>query len=164
MSPLTGPVRVPTAPGRVRHAFAAAQASEYAAGITRAHCDDDAEPGEWTTTAVQLIIQAIAVRDAAVLAERERGTDWPTIARSLHCSVDAVLQQYEEPVTRWLASPDAPGAPSQPGAPGGMHMTAKFGPASIADACAWLTGWLRRQAVLNRFPLPECTEPAANVR
>lgn len=147
--------RCPTDPARIMFSVAFAEQSEYAAGPVSAAHDADAPPGELATMAARNLVYAMRCRDWAVAAERERGTDWATIAAALRCPEDALREQYAGDVAAWLAGAD--GAPEQPGAPGGRAMIGSGLP--VRPAQRWVRRWLDRRIILAECPLPPLNEP-----
>lgn len=92
-------------------AVAARQASDYARGMVPTGSDRIAYDGLLLHNAVRLRQLADRLIEAAVIVEREDGTDWDEIARTLDQPHASARKQWEPVVQRWQEEVDIASIP-----------------------------------------------------
>jgi hypothetical protein len=102
------------AQARVALSVAARQVSDYARSLVLAD-DRGSGPGETVERAAQLVDQARAVLERAVVCEREQGASWQVVGAALGISRQTAHERFAEVERRWKDALRRPYAEAGPG-------------------------------------------------
>lgn len=117
------------AQARLALSAAARGVSDEARGLVSAD-DRGSGAGEIVERAVQLVDDARALLERAVVYERERGASWQTIGAAIGISRQTAHERFAEVERRWkdaLGRPDAAAGPRAPRLPAGAEDPEEWG-------------------------------------